>query len=227
MIKKLVYAAVFGFLLHGACAKTLETVQIQQEKPSYILDLKYPHGFPEHSINEMLEQWVQKKQRQFLSEVAKNNDLPASVPGNNGLSINYQIMYQQAKALSILFDLSTFMRGAAHPANNKEAFNFINGKPVSLENLFIPGHDYLKILSQYCRSQLLNNKDLEKNWVLAGTKPVKKLYKIWYFTANGIAIVFDTYQVAPYALGPQTIEIPRQNFKNILKPEISVSIWGS
>ncbi|MFS8085155.1 MAG: RsiV family protein, partial [Acidobacteriota bacterium] len=44
-------------------------------------------------------------------------------------------------------------------------------------------------------------------------------YKAWVITKKGLWIVFDPYQVASYAAGPQTVLVPYSVLKDIIKPD--------
>ena len=206
-------------------AHAVTTVSIQEDNPTYKLKIQYPSDFSVKAINKAVIQLIDTQKNEFL-KIAKIDNMPADVPGKNSLFIGYKTPYQANKALSLVFDFSIYNRGGAHPRNFMASLNFIEGQEVTLEQLFISGKDYLTPLSSFCREKLALQKFSDEKWVLEGSKPEKQNFKIWYFTNNGLAIVFDTYQVAAYVYGPQTIEIPKSDLINLIKPDVIPAVWG-
>jgi hypothetical protein len=41
----------------------------------------------------------------------------------------------------------------------------------------------------------------------------------WNITSNGLVIIFDEFQVAPYVPGPQTVTIPYSELKTLIDPK--------
>ena len=105
--------------------------------------------------------------------------------------------------------------------------NFIKGQQVKLSDLFKPGTRYLSELSDFSRKKLKRNKNLDEHLIIEGTKPIVQNYQTWYFTCRGIAIVFNTYQVAAYVYGEQIAEIHESVIADQLKPEVSKMVWGN
>ncbi|MDP1602933.1 MAG: RsiV family protein [Legionella sp.] len=209
----------------GALWANVQTVKIEKETTDFSLNIKYPHGYSE-PVDATIKTLVTDTQK-TADERAASNDLPADIPGKNGLTIDFNTKYQTPRALSILFDISIYVRGAAHPDNSVKVLNFIDNVDVSLEQLFKPGSHYLTEIAAECRSHLLKKKDADANWVVTGTNPVKDNYKNWYFSKDGLVIVFDTYQVAAYVYGPQTVTIPKSLLKKWLRPEVEKAVWGN
>lgn len=203
-----------------------KTVAINKDTPDLVLDVKYPQGFEDKNIDVAIESFINEAQKNYMPEPDPN--LPADVPGKNGLYIDYENKFQQNKALSLMFMISANTRGTAHPSNMIRSLNFVDGKPVKLEQLFKPDSNYLVSLAAYCKKALSKeSKDkFDDSELATGTKPSEENYNNWYFTTDGLAIVFDTYQVAAYVYGPQTVKIPRVELKN-LRPEMAKAIWGN
>ena len=206
-------------------AKAVEKVSIQQDTPGYTINIKYPQNLAGAEANQAVKQFIDEQQAAFL-KTAKGDDFPANIPGKNTLFIDYTIPYQHNKALSVVFDVSVFNRGAAHPLNVKAVFNFVDGHKVMLADLFIPASDYLSKLAYYCRTNLATKDFPDKKWVLMGTKPQKENYKLWSFSEDGLTIIFDTYQIAAYVYGAQTVNVPKSQFISLLQANIQPAVWG-
>jgi hypothetical protein len=206
-------------------AKDDGPVAIQEDTPAYTIKIQYPQNFSS-AINAVIQKFVMEKKETFVKSASKPADLPANVPGKDSLYITYKLAFQNEKVLSIMFDLSTFDRGAAHPRNTMVSWNFINEQGVSLESLFLPESNHLSILSNFCASELLKKDISEKKWILEGTEPKNENYKIWHFNKDGLAIVFDTYQVAAYVYGPQTVIVPKSIIAKYIKDDVVKAVWG-
>ncbi|KTD28126.1 DUF3298 and DUF4163 domain-containing protein [Legionella israelensis] len=208
-------------------ANAVQTKAIQKETKQYILDIKYPQGFSSKEVDSTIKQKIELIQNEFIRGLSDEADLPQDVPGKNGLTITYAIPYRQDSVLSVRLMISTYHHGAAHPNNQTEVLNFIRNKLVTLDTLFKKDSDYLKIFADYSRKKLLTKEDFDKQWVLTGTEPKADNYKKWYFQKEGFVVIFDTYQVAAYVYGPQTVTIPLSVYRTMLKPDILNSVWGS
>lgn len=119
-----------------------------------------------------------------------------------------------------------YLRGAAHPYHQLLPLNFVDGQPVKLADLFNADSDYLAALASFSQSALLENKNFDAKWVLDGSSPSAEHYQKWLFHPDGLMIIFDTYQVAPYVNGPQKILVPLSKFSGLLKKDIKQAVWG-
>ncbi|STX29551.1 endo-1,4-beta-xylanase [Legionella beliardensis] len=202
-----------------------KTVAIKKETKNFILDVKYPQGFNKGQIDQAVKAFITKvKNAQDMSD---SDPLTANLPGKNSLYIDYKIAFQNDHAVSLLFNISTYSRGAAHPNNTVKTMNFIDGKQIGLSNLFKPNTNYLTEIANYCRTKLLKMENADEKWVNEGTQAINKNYKNWNFNDQGLAIIFDTYQVAAYVYGPQTIIIPQSSLATSLRLDIQKAVWGN
>lgn len=229
MNNKLGLGGIFLLLAftHSVLAKGIETRTIKWDRPKYTLNIQYPQGLLPPNLNTVVEKLIFTTKKAFIEGLADEADLPPNIPGKSGLTITYKIPYQLAPATSIQLDISTFNKGSAHPSNTVTLLNFLADKQIQLKDLFKPKAKFLQKLSIYCRGKLMANKNFEMKWLTEGTEPSEKNYSRWYFTANGLAIVFDTYQVAAYVYGPQVVEVPLEEFEKMLKPEVLKAVWSA
>ena len=52
-----------------------------------------------------------------------------------------------------------------------------------------------------------------------GALPRADNYQVWNISPEGLQITFDEYQVAPYAAGPQSVQIPYSDVKSLARPD--------
>lgn len=60
----------------------------------------------------------------------------------------------------------------------------------------------------------------DEDWVKRGAGPSAPNYEDFAWTAKGgLIVMFSPYQVAAYAAGPQTVEVPERTLKAWLRPD--------
>ncbi|KTD08953.1 endo-1,4-beta-xylanase [Legionella gratiana] len=226
MLKLLKIVLSFCLIACSFVVYAIYPVSVQKETAAYILDIKYPEGFKDPRIDATLQGFIENAKQRFFKGLGADADVPADAPGKSGLNITYSLPYKTKNALSVQFMISINHKGAAHPANTVSVLNFISGSQVQLSDLFRPEVDYLKPIADFCSKKITAKNISDKKWVDEGTKATDKNYKIWSFSSKGIDIIFDTYQVAAYVYGPQTVSVPLSQIASLLKPEVAHSVWG-
>lgn len=221
----IILSVLLGFT-NFLCAQPLKSVIIKKETPQYIIDINYPQGFTDKKIDDAVKQLVQLI-RQTEPNPATDDKGASDLPGKNSLTIKYKVVYQTPKVVSLLFTISTYAKGAAHPNNTIRTLNIIEGKSVQLTDLFLPKVNFLNPIVRQCRKKLSTVSSIDKKWMISGTEAKLENYEYWNFNKNGITIIFDTYQVAPYVFGPQTVSIPHSLLLPVLNPSLSKIIWGN
>jgi hypothetical protein len=136
----------------------------------------------------------------------------------SSLDITYQATYFQWSIISIYFGINYYMSGAAHPNGYSLVLNYdlLQGSQINLADLFLPGLDYLQAISDISTTTLSNEGRLE---FPEGALPDEVNYKSWNITPTGLRITFDPYQVGPYAMGFQVVDIPYADLSSILRSD--------
>jgi hypothetical protein len=225
--KNAIKIAFGGFFLASTVCAAPTPVVIKQETPTYIIDIKYPQGFAQNKVNSVIKEYIAQTQKSFLNELSEDEDTPADAPGKTGLNVTYSLLYNAKTALSVRFDVSIFHKGAAHPINTVVVHNFLKGEPIKLADLFVPGADYLKLIARYCKKSITAKKISDPKWIQEGTTPTLENYSVWYFTDKGIGILFNTYQVAAYVYGAQTVTIPFTYIASLVQPALIKTVWSN
>jgi hypothetical protein len=154
-------------------------------------------------------------------------NLPADPNLNESfLNISFKLLTPPGNFISLKFEITSYIKGAAHPFDYSRTatYDLEKGDDVTLDQLFLPGSNYLEIISTYCVAKLQNS---EIGPVLSneGAQPDPKNYRNWNITADGLLITFDEYQVAPYAAGPQQVMIPYTELTAINNPQGPLAIY--
>lgn len=204
---------------------TISEKQISEEviNPKYLLQVYYPflEGVPRAALfNQRIEDFVNTEISSFIKTVEENEDWrKENMPeAGSDLRITYEITSQEGNLLSVLFSISFYTAGAAHPGFYVNSFNYnlALGQFVDLPELFKPGSSFLELISEYCIDEL------NKSGVMAwedGAKPVLSNYKDWNTLEEGILISFDPYQVAPGAAGLLQVVVPFEVLQNEIQPD--------
>ncbi|MBC8031954.1 MAG: DUF3298 domain-containing protein [Pyrinomonadaceae bacterium] len=183
-------------------------------------------------FNQTIRGLVTKKVAGFKTEMTPDaEDPPLEVPeesSGSDLNIGYTIQLAKDDLISVMLDVGSYSAGAAHPNSYSEVANFDlkNGKLLKLSDLFQPRSKHLQIISAYCIADLKKqgkqkgeDSMLDDDWIQRGAGPDAENYSSWTIGKKGLGIVFDSYQVAAYAAGPQHVFVPYSVLKDIIKPD--------
>jgi hypothetical protein len=142
------------------------------------------------------------------------------IAAGSSLDINYALLSPPGNLLSLKLDIYSYIDGAAHPNTTSKTvtYNLETGADISLEQLFQAGSNYLQVISDYCKAQLVT-RDIGFDSSVTGADPAPENFQNWNVTADDLLITFDAYQVAAYAAGPQLVTIPYAVLKSIIDPQ--------
>jgi len=197
----------------------------------YTIEATYPQitGTPlsieAQNFNQQIDKMIALEIQHFKNSVIRDsvhmNTLPEAMRNNN-FTIDYDVDVIHPNPLtlvSVRLNIEGMQAGRAHPFHLYHVLNFdlTHGKELALSDLFKPKKNYLKALAAYSNHKL--NASLQDKWMIAkGAQPNAANYKNWNIQADSLLITFDEYQVAPYASGPQEVEIPYTELQNIFSP---------
>lgn len=150
---------------------------------------------------------------------------------------HFDYVYNKNYIISIVYSVSWYGAGAAHPNYHFDTYNFILDPLIEIENidfLFDKPDDAFPKLCEFVRKELLmitvvdaesepkdnGQKLLEKEWVESGTDSWETLNS-FAFSEKGLNIYFPPYQVGSYACGSHIITVPYQFIIDELKPDIT------
>jgi hypothetical protein len=212
-------------------------IKESDNKLKYDIDVLYPQlsGSTDAAVtkfNSLSRGLVSKKIAAFKKDMAERAAEEEAPPSDSDmrsdLLIGHRVALANDNLVSIGFDIGGYARGAAHPYSYSEVINYDlqNGKPLKLADLFQPSSNYLKVISTYCHDDLKKqgkaqgpDSELPAEWLQRGTAAKAANFKSWTISRKGLVIVFDSYQVGPYAAGPQFVSIPYPALKDVILPE--------
>ena len=166
-------------------------------------------------FNTLLKQVAQLEIDSFRNNTLTYASNPPLTPGSF-LKIGYSVIGQRGDVWSIKYDISFYSDGAAHPGHYSITVNYdlARGSELFLPDIFLPGSNYLQVISDYCKSELAT-RDIGFDGFSGGADPLPENYTRWNLSTEGLVITFDEYQVAPYAAGAQVVTVPFSVLQNV------------
>jgi hypothetical protein len=143
------------------------------------------------------------------------------MPGSTGSFYDqtYNLLSPPGDLVSLKFQIMIYIQGAAHPGTHMRTvtYNLEAGSDVRMEQLFLPGSNYLERIANYCIAQL-GSRNIGFESSSNGAQPLQENYGNWNITSDGLLITFEEYQVAAYAAGPQEVNVPYAELQSIIDP---------
>lgn len=174
-------------------------------------------------FNQLARMAATKEVATFKKNMAPEEGEEPPPEGSMGsdLNVSYEVALAQDDLVSVKFDIGSYYQGAAHPNSMSQVLNYDlkNGKLLKLSDLFKPGAKFLPAISAYCIAELKKSKDLLEDQINSGAGANAKNYQSWTIERRGLGIHFDSYQVGPYAAGPQYVLVPYSALKDLINPD--------
>jgi hypothetical protein len=136
----------------------------------------------------------------------------------NSMDVSYEVVAADREFVSILFYFYEYT-GGAHPNTTSKSFNYdlARNSQINLADLFRPGSNYLKVISDYCVRELKKLSTVTDP--ASGAGPKLENFHSWNITPAGLKITFDRYQVGAYAVGEHEVVVPYSVLKPVIKPD--------
>ncbi len=194
-----------------------------EQSPGYAIAANYPTTTPLASAaNEKAIAQIQSYIGDTISQFKTKGNV-AYPPG--GAKQTLQIKYlvsSSPRTVSYIFTVYENTLGVhGNLFFHTFTFDTSTGAELTLADLFAPNAAYLDTLSAISRAQLpgVIGKNADIGFITRGTTPEVKNFENFFIDNGYLDILFDPYQVAPYALGPQTLRIPLATLGAILNPQ--------
>lgn len=133
------------------------------------------------------------------------------------------IAYQAPQLLTLVLDEYSYL-GGAHPASGTRytVINLRDGKTVGLADLLSNGYEVpLNVAGEKAFREARNLPEAanleEQGFTFENN--VFSLNENFGVLEDGLKFVFNSYEIAPYALGPTDILIPYDDIRSLVRPE--------
>jgi hypothetical protein len=196
---------------------------ITDNKSYYTISAAYPVT-KDSVINDYFKMFVDSAIAQFKDDTSWAAGDGAKIAPAEAASLSLTITYTEqksARADNYIFSTTTYT-GGAHGLESTKTFVFSpTGQQISVASLFLNGIAGLKTIAPYVKAQLTASLPRgDQSFIADGTAPTEMNYQVFKVLDDGIIVIFDPYQVAPYSDGQQTVKVPLSVFRNIASADI-------
>ena len=208
-----------------------ETSPIAKEKTvdettnEYKIDVKYPeirgisNQQSQNDANQLIKKITDDGIAGFKNDVEEDAIKDFSLKST--LKMTYEVSYLNDSIASIKFNIYYYVAGMAHSTDYSSGFNYNlkDNKPIALGDFFNANSSFLSALSTICandlKTQLKSTQYYNEETIKTGTGEKEENFAELVFDKNGLTIIFNTYQVAPYGAGIKLVKIPYSKFSKI------------
>jgi hypothetical protein len=197
----------------------------ESQVPVYKITAQIPYLDPSthpsvQVFNAYLKSMVEAEIAAFKGGMAEMPETPIS--SGSSFDIQYVLIGQKGNIWSIQLNIMGYSDGAAHPYTYSVTVNYDlqNIKPLTLDDVFLPGSNYLQVLSDIAKTELTNRNIGYDAAVSQGAEPTPQNYKNWNVSNEGFFVItFIQGQVGPSAAGPQVVTIPFSALSGVINAQ--------
>nr|WP_183603649.1 WG repeat-containing protein [Paenibacillus phyllosphaerae] len=201
-------------------------------KPNAVIPLHEPYRVREVKYKPNKDYLVYYPQVEGMKRAAEQQKLNARlktlsqvkpVPSEKQLDASYsgdfEVSFFKKDLLQLQLTGYNYPFGAAHgmPTMIYVPINLTTGDIYTLSDLFKPGSDYVKVLSDIVGQQI--KEDPKYDYVFPDTYKGIAADQPFFVSANALHLYFAPYEIGPYAAGFPTFNIPFSQLQSILNTE--------
>jgi hypothetical protein len=193
---------------------------IDESTKYYDIKVNYP-VVKDKTISLLFKDFAEKQINQFKQDTSWVNDpeISSASEGELSISIDYQKTVS-ANTETYVFTTGTYT-GGAHGMQYTTTMTFNKlGKMLKITDLFSNPDAGLKLVSDYVKAELMKGEFADAGAIDAGASPTADNYQSFIITNQGLTVIFDPYQVAPYAAGIPRVDVPLSVFKSVVNKNI-------
>jgi hypothetical protein len=177
------------------------------------------------SINEEIFNAANSQVESFKNDMESGDTAAEDNPEDwpvfvNELKGDYQVLLSQGNRFISIPFIFYYFTGGAHGNSFTLALNYDleNQSKLELKNIFKPGFDYVSFLSDYCIENIKKQNsqmgfEPDEEWISEGASADEENFENFVLTDNELVIIFDPYEVAPYAAGSVFVRVPFEEFQ--------------
>ncbi len=207
--------------------RTDEQVRITQQGPAFEIDASYPRlggkraATAEAVLADVVDDQVDSFRRNYRDLLAAGDGAHQGPPW--ALEISWDAPYTAPRFWAVPLSMY-FYTGGAHGGvqHLPVVIDRRGGQQVPPKGLFRPGSAYLQALSDYSYGALAGQEAFSggQEWLREGTAPNAENYQTILPLADGLHVIFEQYQVGPYAIGFHEVTVPYAELRGLLNPDL-------
>jgi uncharacterized protein YecT (DUF1311 family) len=206
-------------------APRLQPAFFQETKAGrYRINALYPHivkpSSPrENAFNKEAHDLVLSKNA--LGDT-RGSEPPPGAPGISSYGAIYEMTYLDPRLAAIVFTISSYGAGAAHPNTGRESlvFDFSRGRRLTLADVVSSPAAAIPAISELCKGQL-TAQAAKVGWELfddADFAAVVREFMHWAPDKDGVDVLFDQYSIAAYVFGQHECRLSWADLARWLQP---------
>lgn len=177
-----------------------------------------------HALGGVVDSVVREGIDEFVSGLDLDDPYAFGPPIPSTWEVAWDARSASGELVSLEFDVYVYHTGAAHPNSHTFTLNWAmaDRRALELGDLFRDGTAWVDVVSERAIERIeegLGEWAVGNDWVRDGAGPDPANFASWTIEPAGLRIVFDPYQVAPYAAGPRTVTIPWDALAGVLEPD--------
>ena len=182
------------------------------------ITVRYPLELTYHdAVRQAVDAYLDGARAAFLQPMVDYGLFPS--PGPLVLDIDYELFGFSPSVAGIKFSAYEYTGGAHGMITFRTlTFDLDAGRLLTLDELFAPGVEPLATIAGLVQVSLATQLGdmADADWIALGAGPDLANYQNWVLTPEALTFVFEPYQVAAYAAGPQTVGIPLAQIAGLL-----------
>ena len=215
---------------------TSKSLREENKTRRYEYEVAYPQlqgagGAGVEGFNREVSSWATQQVNEWKSGAGPEAGEEDASPGTDvdTFNISYAVKLGTDDLVSVIFNVYSYEHGAAHGNTSSYVINYDlkRARALKLSDLFKPGANYLQTVSDYsikdlkrqARKESAEDPMLPDDQIEEGAAPSAENYQSWNLTETGLMFTFDSYQVGPYAAGPQRVLIPYTTLREMANPD--------
>jgi len=186
----------------------------------------------QNAINEKIQLEINKIADDFYASIREYDLSLVPQEFTSSFESDYNVYYSEGKIFSFTYEIYQYAAGAAHPYYYSKSMNFDleKVKLIDIAGMFINGEKDLKFISDYCNNDLKkqakeNDYEFDEIYLKEGLEPVPENFENISVKPEGLYVILNPYQVAPYVFGQQFVTIPYSVLKDKINPAGPLKIF--
>lgn len=184
-----------------------------------VISIYYPetgHSAVDEAVKKYVEEVADNYQKNVTDSYAEDEDKPDSF-GNWEETGFFTVEKPNPDVISITFNLYTFTGGAhGMVVINVQNYDLKTGRLLELSDLFEKPEVALEIMSRISEEKLRQSlgDEVVEDMLKSGTAPEEDNFQALSLLPGGLVVEFQPYQVGPWSIGQQRVEINLDDLKS-------------
>lgn len=186
---------------------------------SPIMSIYYPQ-FGNKAVDKAMHEFAEAQINDYEADISEALEDGAEKPASFDMwdmTGFFTLERPNPDVVSVLFNVYSYS-GGAHGMLQLTTLNYDlrTGKRLLLSDIFADPEKALNIFGENAANKLRNElgSDADEDMITSGTAPEENNFQNLTLTPGGLFIEFQPYQVGPWSIGPQRVEMALEDMKD-------------